>query len=405
MRRERGNGSVRFRGNLYRVLVLRWLFNRDLLPQPGALRVPVVCAALLWFLFLGVGSRAVGVQTGDVITAANADSVAEQVSPGVMWCLKHGMKLNIIPYKQIVLPKPYTEATEKYSGQVKLSDGGRRIEGHVAGLPFPDIDVNTPDAAWKIMWNYYYRPYYTDDYSYRNFTAETGPITDKGMEIERRYVIAYQGRLYYKGRLYIDPKPEMPNPEKLHYKEITGPILAPLDLKGAGNLNYRFLGLEEHDRTWLYLPTLRRVRRLSSAQRSDSVFGQDSDVDSYWGYAGNIGWSKWTYLGKKTMLGAYHASHSPVQWCPPPGDFAFCDDWEPRETFIVEGVSTLPQYAFSKRVLFIDKETYTVMYSDLYDRGGRLWKVVINQWWSTNRASSNPTVTVYRTSSSSIPVT
>jgi hypothetical protein len=55
----------------------------------------------------------------------------------------------------------------------------------------------------------------------------------------------------------------------------------------------------------------------------------------------------------------------------------------------------LPQYAFSKRVLFIDKETYTVLYSDVYDRAGRLWKVWINDWRAADRASSQPGVTVY----------
>jgi len=30
------------------------------------------------------------------------------------------------------------------------------------------------------------------------------------------------------------------------------------------------------------------VRRMSSAQRSDALFGQDADQDSYWGYSGHI---------------------------------------------------------------------------------------------------------------------
>jgi len=354
-----------------------------------------LCVALVSSLPAGRVPRAAAVEPGEVITAANVDLVADQVSPAVLWCIRHGMNLNIVPHKKIVLPKAYIAATEKYSGQVKLGDDHLTLEGYVAGQPFPNLDLNDPDVANKLMWNYYYRAYFTDDYAWRNFAADTGPVTDKGLEIERRYTIRDNGRLYFNGRLFVDPKPELPNPERIRYKELTGPILAPLDLKGAGQLNYRFLDLDKQDRTWLYLPALRRVRRLSSAQRSDSVFGQDTDVDSYMGYAGNIAWMTWRYLGKKTMLGSYHSQHSPVQWCPSPGDFAFCDDWEPRETYIVEGVSKLPQYAFSKRVLHIDAETYSVIYSDAYDRGGRLWKVWINQWRAADRASSNPDVTVY----------
>jgi hypothetical protein len=48
------------------------------------------------------------------------------------------------------------------------------------------------------------------------------------------------------------------------------------------------------------------VRRLSTAQRSDALFGQDTDVDSYYGYAGHIAWMEWKFLGEKEVLGAFH---------------------------------------------------------------------------------------------------
>src|SRR5262249_2125459 len=55
----------------------------------------------------------------------------------------------------------------------------------------------------------------------------------------------------------------------------------------------------EDDDTWLYMPSRRRVRRLSTAQRSDALFGQDADIDSFYGYAGHIAWMNWRFLGEK----------------------------------------------------------------------------------------------------------
>ena len=46
--------------------------------------------------------------------------------------------------------------------------------------------------------------------------------------------------------------------------------------------------------------------------------------------------------------------------------------------FMIEGISKVAQYAYSKRVLFIDKEGWGIPYSDIYDRGGELWKIWIN---------------------------
>jgi len=52
--------------------------------------------------------------------------------------------------------------------------------------------------------------------------------------------------------------------------------------------------------------------------------------------------------------------------------------WEKRSVHVVEGVSKLPQYAYGKRVIFIDKEAWIIPYSDIYDRSGELWKIWIN---------------------------
>ena len=239
-------------------------------------------------------------QPGEVITAANVDSVAEQVSPGMRWCIQHGMNLTIGPYKRVILPKAYTAATEQYAGQVRLGDNATRLDGYVAGMPFPSLDPNDPELATKIMWNYYYRPYFTDDYAWQNFAADTGPINpNAGMSIERSYAVRHFGRLFYNGRLYVDPKPVLPNQEGFRYKEIIGPILEPFDLKGVNTLNYHYMDPHQPDDTWLYFPTLRRVRRLSTAQRSDAILGQDFDIDSNDGYSGSPMWMTWRFLGEK----------------------------------------------------------------------------------------------------------
>src|SRR5207253_720682 len=90
--------------------------------------------------------------------------------------------------------------------------------------------------------------------------------------------------------------------------------LEPFDVKGVGFVSSRYLDAAKQDDAWLYLPALRRVRRLSTAQRSDALFGQDTDVDSYGGYAGHIAWMDWRYLGERDLLAVAHGRHFPVQW-------------------------------------------------------------------------------------------
>jgi hypothetical protein len=337
-------------------------------------------------LFAALAARA-DVQPGDVISKANIEKVKDLVSPGVEWCLQHGMTMKIKAPREVKLPKRYVEATEKYAGQVKLAQNGLKIENYVGGMPFPTIDPNDPQAALKIMWNYEYRPFFIDDFREGDFGSYTGQLTyDKPMNIERALWIGDIRRLYYNGRLYVDPKPELPNPEGVRYKESLHPIMSPFDLKGIGLLDLRYIDAARQDDTWLYLPQLRRVRRLSSAQRSDALFGQDADADSFFGYSGHIAWMDWKLLGIKEGLGALHTENWPLHQCPGGADFVFCDAWEKRPVYVIEGVSKLPQYAFSKRVIVVDRQAWVALYSDMYDHAGQLWKVWVDMYTYKNQA-------------------
>jgi Protein of unknown function (DUF1329) len=320
------------------------------------------------------------VKPGDAITKANAEQVKDLVSPGVLWCLKRGWPMKIVDYKKIEPPKAYLDATEKYSAQVKLAADGLNIEGYVAGMPFPKLDPNDPKIATKVMWNYEYKWLVTDDSDARNFDADTGPTFggDTPMSVERHFLIDHVRVLRYVGRLVLDPKPVWETKEGFQTKNTLHPILEPFDLKGVGGLSYRYIDPSKTDDTWLYLPSLRRVRRLSTAQRSDALFGQDADIDSFYGYAGHIAWMDWKFLGEKQMLGAWHGQNFPVKYGTGGSDFAFDDVWEKRPVYVIEGVSKLPQYAYSKRVIYVDKEAWGVPFSDMYDRRGELWKVWLN---------------------------
>jgi len=320
------------------------------------------------------------VSPGDKITDANMDKVKDLVSPGMEWCIKRGWPITISETKRIEWPKAYKEATEKYASQAKLTPDGLDVKNYVAGMPFPQLDPKDPQIAYKIMWNYSYQWLTTDDVDLRNFDADTGSIADHGpMSVERHFLLDHFRRLFWTGRLFVDPKPEKPNPNGYRAQQGLYPILEPFDLKGVGALGNRYNDSGKQDDSWLYLPSLRRVRRLSTAQRSDALFGQDTDVDSYYGYAGHIAWMDWKYLGEKEVIGAFHAKNYPVKW-DAKVDWAFDDVWEKRKVYVVEGVSKLPQYAYSKRVLWIDKEAWVVPFTDIYDRSGELWKIWINDF-------------------------
>lgn len=58
-------------------------------------------------------------------------------------------------------------------------------------------------------------------------------------------------------------------------------------------------------------------------------------------------------------------------------------------------MSKLAQYAYSKRILFIDDEMWAVPYSDIYDRAGELWKIWINQFSMRKQPFPGAKLSVY----------
>src|SRR5437016_3317779 len=194
---------------------------------------------------LAGGARA-DVVPGDKITDQNMEKVKDLISPGMEWCIKRGFPMTIVEPKRIEWPKAYKEATEKYSAQVKLAPDGLSVQNFIAGQPFPDLDPKDPQIALKIMWDYEYKFNPTDDLDLRNFDADTGAVADHGpMSIERHFLLDHLRSQFWTGRLYVDPKPEKPNPNGYRSQLGLYPVLEPFDLKGVGAVGQRVIFIDK----------------------------------------------------------------------------------------------------------------------------------------------------------------
>ncbi len=253
-------------------------------------------------------------------------------------------------------------------------------------MPFPNVDEQDPLAAWKVIWNHEYKSAYSDDV----FTSWLVENQDEHGNIEKQLSSDTWRRLRWTGRLYRDPKPEIPHSPPVRYTELWGPLDAPFDLKGSGFLLYRYMEPSRADDSWLYLPALRRVRRYSTSARSDTLFGTDIDQDSIWGFNSKPEWWEFRLLGRKEILVPMHGGKyaSADIWCGPRGTESWvpCVNWEKRRVWLVEGIPKMPQYAFGKRHLWIDEEVFNVSTSEIFDRAGELWKVWHNVFWYTTSA-------------------
>lgn len=330
-------------------------------------------------------------EAGTVVDGSNAERWKHLLGPSIHWAIGRGATLEVIDAEPLPLEAKREEATQRYHSQVRLTEDRLALRDYVAGIPFPLVTDEDPDLAIKVMFNYEAR-LVVDDVDLRRSVCDTGGLdAERGVTVERHYEPEHFRRLFYVSRLYNEPMPTWKTTDDVRYREVAGPLAEPFDLKGAGYTYIRYLDPRRQDDSWVYYPSSRRVRRLSTAQRSEGIFGQDIDLDSFAGFAGNPAWTEWKYLGRKTVLASLHARNVPARFQARPADFFPDDVWEPREVHIIVGTSRLPGNSFGRRVLYVDREALLIPYAELYDRKGGMWKSLV-QTWSTqkNPAASSP---------------
>ncbi|MGH7948620.1 MAG: DUF1329 domain-containing protein, partial [Candidatus Binataceae bacterium] len=346
------------------------------------------------FVALASAPARAQVKPGDVITKDNAPKVKDFLSPGNYQLVQEGMQMNIVPTTKLEWPPPYTQATEKYSSQTELAPDGT-LKNYIAGLPFPLVDANDPNVAAKIMWNFSFRPLYSDDIDARG--VEVSSYGPSGGEPLSYFTVGHFSFYNNIGRIEVPPIPTDPDASAsgIRYRFGFYPFLEPTGMRGFGLLRYRHIEPDIEDNVWVYAPNTRRLRRQSPEALSDALgmlpgFGGGSggggqmggaaigggssstyvntlDPDSYFGFAAKVENYTYKFLGDKSMLAVVHAKNSPAEPCPTDAGRSICpENWEMRRVYAVEA-TVKPKYDLSvpKRVLYIDSEGWLITASDL----------------------------------------
>lgn len=335
----------------------------------------ITVVALLLPTFL-VKVHASSLVAESITDSQSAESTEARLSPGLDWCVRKGWSIRVGPYKRVVMPTAYSAATEKFAPQVKLGADTIALENYVAGLPFPVLDTSDPQAGVKIAWNVVASWRATDDLDVRGLTAETGQITDSGeFRVETTFKVPRYRELHYFGRVYVAPVPRLSDVSGFMFSGLVESIQEPIDLRNTALLRRRPNDGTSDD-VWIYSPMLGKARRVPSSEVFKAPFGQDFDMDSLWGFSGRVEDMQWKLVGETVVLAPVHARPESVHWLPTA--VGFDDSWEPRRVYVVEATPRSPKYDYGKRILYVDRESFSVVYSDIYDQSGQLAKVLVN---------------------------
>lgn len=125
-------------------------------------------------------------------------------------------------------------------------------------------------------------------------------------------------------------------------------FLAPADVRGTSFMNWSYADGRDDDQ-WIYLPALKRTKRISSDSKSDSFMGSDFNYDD---------------------LGDRHPSedlHKLLREESVGG----------KACYVVESTPKNDDYTYSKTISWIMKDNYIGIQREFYDEDGKLLKKLL----------------------------
>lgn len=354
---------------------------------------------MLWF---GAGSAAAApatIPTGTVITKANwqpyqgfMSNVLQHMfmSNSPTTAVPPRLRIEVGPTRSYPLPASYWSATEKYAGQARLlksPTGGYALANYVAGQPFPfdKLDLeHDPLVAYKLMYDTYYQ-YVPAIYMVRY--PQQFIIDRYGNRSDHTGVVVDFSLMHNTDPGYPMTIPNSPGEQGV-YMTSYSQLLLPIQNQYLTSLEVDFDNPERFPATYAFIPSLRRVLRLSTNSRCAPVVpNADFNYDDHSRIPLPPTWFSATFLGLKKELefvvapDKLSAAEEPANWYFSRGPVfpkaRALGPWQMRDVYLIS-FSRLPQfnadYCEAQNIRYVDREQVQTLAWDDFDQNNKFWR-------------------------------
>jgi hypothetical protein len=302
-----------------------------------------------------------------VVDAKNMAEQSDKLTEGAKALLQKypTFKLAVYPtHRSVAFPKFVYEGTAKVAQTAKTTNDGRSIEGAHAGFPFP-----IPKTGYEAMWNHLVRFNGTAyEAKYRNLSVDStgrATLSTAGTSVEE-----YP---------YWDPARK----DAEVYWKIKLTYAEPARRAGEALMIWDPLDVGQKDRrAWTYLPGQRRVKvapDLAFDTPNPGTAGATTFDDTFI-FNGSMDRFDFKLVGKKEMFVPYNDYTAVYE--------AKQDDlvkpnhlnpdlvrWELHRVWVVEAkLREGKRHVYSKRVFYLDEDSWAALASDEYDARGQLYR-------------------------------
>ena len=305
-----------------------------------------------------------------VITGKNAGEYADKLTEGTKELLKRhaDFRVDVFPtHRTMVLPKQVLDNAQKNATAAKTVEGGLGLENALPGIPFP-----IPKTGNEAMWNHLVRFQSVAMHAkFESWNVDSAGVPYLASQGEANY----EWPTYTTGKISTIMKGDDPYWRlKLNYHGPARRAGEALMLVDSVN------PLEQGRRAWQYLPGQRRVKLAPDIAYDTPNPGSAgaSAYDDAQIFNGAMDRFDFKLVGKKELIVPYNAYrlvyHPKMEDITKP-NFINPDllRWELQRVWVVEAtLKPGKRHIYSKRMFYLDEDSWNVLASDQYDARGQL---------------------------------
>lgn len=309
-----------------------------------------------------------------------APFIYDRIKPGgppLAGCIP---EFEIVPTSQYYYPLPFAEATKRNIGKTKQTTDGYIITtSWKGGLPFPK--PSGPFKAQQVIYNFYARG---DDFEQNMYAILNYVGIDKNLKVDVLGLNSVRKiRLAARSLGPVDTIPYL-DKRSMNNEEKTVEIFefhAPRDTNGMLRYQLTSLNPDKPDEAYMYIPAMRRIRKMTASDTQDSIGGADYCFDDLGGLQQKLTPKLFPYkyelVGEREYLFPIHSRDGTEFLTSDTSEYRNVK-MERRPCYVVQMNQMDPHYIYSKRILYIDKETFIPFGYMNYDQKDRLYR----SWWS-----------------------
>jgi hypothetical protein len=286
----------------------------------------------------------------------------------------------IIPTRQYYRTLPLAKAAKQHMGTVKQTKDGYIIhDSYTGGLPFPR--PSGEHKAIQIIYNYIFA------FGFANWDSTV--MLDNVIGVNKNWKIDHKGtgvqpimsaigRVQFEPYGWFDKRAEQQKESTMTMYSVK----APRDIYGNKYSGVGYILPEKESITLAYVNILRRVRKLSSSDRQDQAVGQDITFDDAWGFQQQLSPTINPYDYKILEEREYLVPTYTLvgdSYLDSKENFKYKNlQFERRPVWVVEMKQKDPNYIYSKRIWYVDKETLMPLLWLCYDQKDRLYRTFVS---------------------------